>query len=211
MLNGVVEKEDGLYFYENGALATCGMVCWEGDYYYVYWGGVIKTGKQYVVRTRCDLPVGNYEFGEDGKILDGFIVRDGVKYYYENGVPGTRGLTFIDGDYYYVYWEGEIKTGKQYTVATNCDLPISTYEFDEEGRILNGFYDGADGNIYYYINGKKAAVGLYYVDGYYYFVTSGGKLIVNQTKFYVYKGNGLLFETYYDFNERGQIIGESKK
>ena len=211
MLQGIVEKDGVMYFYENGAPATCGLINWEGDYYYVYWGGIIKTGKQYIVRTRCDLPVGNYEFGEDGKMLDGFVVRNGVKYYYENGVPGKRGLTLIDGDYYYVYWEGEIKTGKQYTVATNCDLPISTYEFDEEGRMLNGFYEGSDGGIYYYINGKKAANGLYFVDGYYYFVASNGKLITNQTNYYVWKGNDLLFETYYDFNELGQIVGESKK
>ena len=211
MLQGIVEKDGVMYFYENGAPATCGLINWEGDYYYVYWGGIVKTGKQYVVRTRCDLPVGNYEFGEDGKMLDGFVVRNGVKYYYENGVPGKRGLTLIDGNYYYVYWEGEIKTGKQYTVATNCDLPISTYEFDEEGRMLNGFYEGSDGGIYYYINGKKAANGLYFVDGYYYFVASNGKLITNQTNYYVWKGNDLLFETYYDFNELGQIVGESKK
>jgi len=211
MLEGIVEIDGEKYFYENGVPATCGLINWEGDYYYVYWEGIIKTGKQYVVRTRCDLPVGNYEFDEEGKMIDGFIVRDGVKYYYENGIPATRGLSLIDGEYYYVYWNGEIKTGRQYTVATNCDLPIGTYEFDEEGKIFNGFYDGEDGSIYYYINGKKAAIGLYYVDGYYYFVTSGGKLITNQTKYYVYKGNGLLFETYYDFNELGQIIGESKK
>ena len=207
MLEGIVEKDGVMYFYENGAPATCGLINWEGDYYYVYWEGVIKTGKQHVVRTRCDLPVGTYEFSEDGKMLDGFIVRDGVKYYYVNGVPGTRGLTLIDGDYYYIYWEGIVKTGKQYTIATNCDLPISTYEFDEEGRMLNGFYSGSDGSIYYYINGKKAVSGLYYVDGYYYFVVSAGKLITNQTDYYVWKGNGLLFETYYDFNELGQIIG----
>ena len=141
---GVVKGK--LYFYENGELATCGLIEYNGTYYYVYWGGIIKTGKQYVTRTRCDLPASmSYEFDETGKIIDGFVVKDGVKYYYENGIPATRGLTLIDGDYYYVYWNGEIKTGKQYTIATNCDLPVGTYEFDAEGRMYNGFYNGSNG------------------------------------------------------------------
>ena len=43
-----------IIYYENGKTGTCGLIEWEGDYYYVYWGGVVKTGKQYASTTYCD-------------------------------------------------------------------------------------------------------------------------------------------------------------
>ncbi len=204
MMDGVVEKDGVLYLYQNGKTATYGLYKLGNDYYYSYWGGVIKTGKQYVGTTYCDLPIGNYEFGEDGKMLDGIVDKDGVSYLYQNGKTATYGLYKLGDDYYYSYWGGVVKTGKQYVGTTYCDLPIGNYEFGEDGKMLNGFVE-RDGEIYYYVNGKTPAPGLIEIDGNYYFVNWGG-ILVRNCVYYVWETNGLSIECNYTFDETGRVI-----
>ena len=204
MLHGVVEKEGVLYLYLEGKTTKEGLYKVENDYYYSTWGGVIKTGKQYVGTTFCDLPVGNYEFGEDGKMFNGIVVKNEVSYLYQNGKTATEGLYKVGDDYYYSTWGGVIKTGKQYVGTTFCDLPVGNYEFGEDGKMLHGFVE-RDGEIYYYVNGKTPAPGLIEVDGDYYFVDWGGVLVRNCT-YYVWETNGLSIECNYTFDETGKII-----
>ena len=207
MLDGIVEKDGVLYYYEDGVTGTCGLIEIDGDYYYVYWGGIIKTGTQYVSVSYCDLPANKtYEFGADGKMLNGIVEKDGQKIYYVNGITGDCGLTVIDGDYYYVYWGGVIKTGKHYVSVSFCDLPAyKEYEFDADGKILNGFVQKSDG-LYYYVNGRAETLGVIQLDGYFYFITTNGRVITNQS-YYVWKTNNLILESTYKFNELGQIVG----
>ncbi len=205
MLQGVVYHDDGsIIYYENGKTGTCGLIQWEGDYYYVYWGGVVKTGSQYVSVSYCDLPLGTYEFGADGKMLDGFVEKDGQTLYYKNGRTAPYGLTLIDGDYYYVYWGGVIKTGKQYVSSSLCDLPAGEYVFGDDGKLLDGFVNTADG-LYYYTKGKADCLGLIILDGYFYFIATNGRVVTNQT-YYVWKTNDLVIEKNYVFDELGRII-----
>ena len=75
-----------------------------------------------------------------------------------------------------------------------------------DGKKVVGEIAEYNGELYYYENGKGVQAGLLYIDGYYYFASTNGKLIVNQ-RYYVWKTNDLLLETSYTFNERGQIIG----
>ena len=70
--------------------------------------------------------------------------------------------------------------------------------------MLDGFVTKADG-IYYYENGKIGKWGVNYIDGYYYFLNTNGKLVTNQT-FWVWETNGLILESNYIFNELGQIV-----
>ena len=206
MLRGIIEIDGTLYFYNNGRTGTYGLTEYNGDYYYVYWGGVVRTGKQYVGKTLCDLPAGKeYEFGADGKMLRGIIEKDGVLYYYVNGRTGAYGLTEYNSDYYYVYWEGVIRTGKQYVEKTLCDIPAGKeYEFGADGKMLNGFVTKEDG-LYYYQNGRATDLGLIYIDGYYYFIRGGGQVVTNQT-YYVWKTNGLSIKMEYTFDEYGRAI-----
>ncbi len=208
MLQGIVEKEDGHYYYVNG------QINWKeaglhkiGDHYYnITTAGKCVTGKYGVWATFCDLPIGEYEFGADGKMLHGFIEREDGLYIYVNGKSGSAnpGLAKIGDYYYFINTAGKVVTGTYYAWATNCDLPIGTYEFDEQGRMLDGFINKADG-IYYYENGKIGKVGVNYIDGYYYFLNTQGKLVTNQT-FWVWETNGLILESSYIFNELGQIV-----
>ena len=63
--------------------------------------------------------------------------------------------------------------------------------------------------IYYYVNGRTDNVyGLFYVDGYYYYVQESGKLITGQ-EYFVSETNGLLMEGKYTFDQNGRIILEN--
>ena len=209
MYNGIEEIDGKKYLYINGTSARCGLYEVDGDYYYSYWGGLIKTsGTYYVTNSYCELKSGNYEFGADGKMLNGLVEKDGKLYYYENGKPGTYGLINIDGDYYLVNWGGEIKTdGTYYVSISKCDLPANRdYMFGADGKMLNGFVTREDG-IYYYENGRAGKLGLFEYDGNYYFVRNGNGLIVTNTTYYAWETNGLSLEMNYKFDELGRVIG----
>ena len=119
MLNGPVEIEGTTYLYVNGTTATCGLYEVDGEYYYSYWGGVLKTdGRYYITNSYCDLSGGKeYSFGADGKMYNGIEEINGTKYLYLNGTTSLCGLYEVDGDYYYAYWGGVIKTDGQYYVT----------------------------------------------------------------------------------------------
>ena len=175
---GFLEKDGVLYYYENGRTATCGLFAINGAYYYVYWGGVVKTnGTYYVSTSYCDLPKGNYVFGEDGKALNGIYEIDGIYYLYFNGKTGANGLYEIDGAYYYSYWGGVLKTDGRYYINTSyCDLPANkNYTFGKDGKMLDGVVD-IDGTLYLYFNGTTATCGLFEIDGEYYYSYWGGVL-----------------------------------
>ncbi len=206
MLNGVVKQGDGYYCYFNGKIdwTKAGLHKIGEDYYFISTSGKCATGTYDAWETFCDLPCGSYVFGEDGKMLHGFVEVDGETYCYVNGKLGNPGLAKIDGYYYFIDSKGKCVTGKYYAWATNCDLPCGEYYFGEDGKMYDGFVTLNDG-IYYFEQGKLGKVGLNYIDGYYYFITYSGKLIVSQS-YYVWETNGLLLETTYQFNALGQIV-----
>ena len=174
---GLYEKDGVLYYYQDGRTATCGLFNIDGDYYYSYWGGIIKTsGQYYVSRTYCDLPVGTYEFGADGKMLNGIVEKDGVQYLYANGKLASYGLYKIGDDYYFASNSGDFKTnGRFYVSKSFCDLPAGNYTFGADGKMLDGVVE-QDGELYLYKNGTTATHGLVEMDGKYYFPTWGGVL-----------------------------------
>jgi len=209
MLQGVVEKDGAYYYYVNGKLVTkkAGLTKIDDDYYYILSDGKCAVGKHNVTATNCDLPVGEYEFAADGKMIDGLVAKDGAYYYYINGklFENQEGLVKIGDDYYFVLNSGKCATGKHNVTNSHCDLPAGEYEFAADGKILNGFITKGE-DIYYYVNGQYGTFGLNKIGDCYYYICEDGKLIRNQS-FYVSQTNGLLFESTYTFNELGQIVG----
>ena len=207
MLQGFVDKEDGLYYYVNGRPATkmVGLNKIDGSYYFIDSNGKIATGLRNCWKTNCDLPVGNYEFDADGKALDGFVMKGSDKYYYINGKTAKAGLTKIDGDYYFIDSLGKCVTGTKDCWQTNCDLRVGVYEFDDEGKALNGFIQKEDG-LYCYVNGKMGShsTGLNKIDGEYYFIDSYGKVITG--KKYCWKTNCDLPIGDYTFGDDGKML-----
>lgn len=140
MLQGVVEKTDGLYYYDLGNTEYMGLIERDGEYYYVNEGGKLEIGRVYVGSYPSNglVTKGYYEFGEDGAMLNGFEqLADGL-YYYNKGVARYYGLKVIDNDLYYIEEGGKVMTGKVYvgTYASNGLLPKGNYTFAEDGKFV---------------------------------------------------------------------------
>ena len=209
MLNGIVEKDGTLYYYVMGRPKMAGLINIDGDYYFAGGAkGEITVNKiTYVWKANgIALENANCEFGADGKMLNGIVEKDGTLCYYAMGRPKMAGLVEIDGDYYFAGGtKGEITVGKNvYVWKANGILPEATYEFGADGKMLNGFVTKDDG-IYYYQNGKPGRVGLNYIDGYYYFVDYGGKLFTNGT-YFVWETNGYSVGMRYKFDSLGRLV-----
>ena len=140
--NGI--DENG-YYRENGEIVPGkGLIKIDNDYYYVIYNGKIKKdGDRSVTEEFSNglLPAGTYHFGPDGKMttpING-IGEDG--YYRENGVIiKDKGLIEVDGDYYYVIYNGKIKKDGDRTVSAekaNGLLPAGTYHFGPDGKMTN--------------------------------------------------------------------------
>ncbi len=202
ILNGVV---DGVYYENSRAIAYKGLVCLDGEYYYIIDGGKVMANRSYYVNNTNGLtfsdgsPVLNkaYIFDAEGRMQVYNGIVDGV--YYQNGQPvAYKGLVYQDGAYYYVSDNGKIIKDRSAYVKTTNGLAFPdgspvlnrTYSFDAEGKliILNGVVDGV-----YYENSRAVAYkGLVCQDGEYYYVIDGGKVMANRS-YYVKTTNGLTF------------------
>ena len=217
MLQGIVEKNGTLYYYENGTGVEKGLICVDGDYYFTVTKGRVLINREnfYAYLTSCDMLCGRYNFGADGKMIgsskDGEIVEmDGVLYYYENGTGAEKGLICIDGDYYFTVARGRVITNVvQYAYLTNCDMPCGRYEFGVDGKMVQGIIE-KEGTFYYYENGVGIEKGLICYNGNYYFTVNKGRVIVNQDAFYAYQSNCDMPCGRYDFDVDGKMIGASK-
>jgi glucan-binding YG repeat protein len=198
-----------LYLYKNGTTVTYGLYEVDGDYYFANWGGIVMTsGRYYVGTTFCDLPAkANYSFGEDGKMLNGVEEVDGQLYLYKNGTTVTYGLYEVDGDYYLANWGGIVMTsGNYYVNTTFCDLPANrNYSFGEDGKMLNGFVEKEDG-IYYYENGNTPSPKFIEVDGFYYYVNWGGKLLTSGKHYTPADKLYSEIPMIYEFDELGRVV-----
>ncbi len=212
MLQGFVERDGKIFYYENGRTRERGFFKYNGNYYYNEYDGSLITNQRWYawkLDASCDLPKGHYEFDETGKMIQGIVEKDGKLYFYENGNKVEKGLFVYNGDYYYVEYDGSIITNTKHYAwkvdDASCELPKGTYEFGPDGKMLQGIVD-KNGKLYYYENGNTVDKGLFILDGYYYFTEYDGSLITGKS-WYVWKGNDLLLEKTYIFNELGQIIG----
>ncbi len=148
-----IATEDGkLIYYKNGRLAKgAGLVQVEDDYYYIdEEGAAVTDTKMDVEDTNNLLPEGNYEFGEDGKIVmkNGLIEENGKLYYYEDGrLAEDEGLIKIEEDYYYIDVDGAAVTETRMDVVkekTNDLLPEGNYCFGEDGKMFERLAGDAD-------------------------------------------------------------------
>ncbi|MBR6740977.1 MAG: hypothetical protein IKM04_07935 [Clostridia bacterium] len=137
ILNGVA---DGFY-YENGKPAYKGLMEYNGGYIYVRSNGQLATGQYWVSKHNELAPVGNYNFGTDGKMLIDELpaYHDGVVngYYYVDGViQYGAGPIVWNGDVYYVRSNGQVATGAYWTTTSNEILPSGRYTFDPTGKLI---------------------------------------------------------------------------
>ncbi len=156
--NGIVSENGSLYYYVDGKLTGAGLIQIDGDYYYVKTStGEVVHGKSYwVTATNGLLPIGQYAFAENGKMIDppavdpdpkpepdpevknGIVSENGSLYYYVDGKLTGAGLIQLGGDYYYVKTSNcEVVHGRSYWVTlTNGLLPAGLYSFGADGKMI---------------------------------------------------------------------------
>ena len=215
--SGVVNTEDGYYYMEAGRPVMAGLICIDGNYYLAEDGGKVATGRVWVgsyimSKSRNPLAVGYYEFGADGKMLQGVVEKEDGLYYYELGRTRYMGLIERDGEYYYVKDGGKLEIGRVWVGTYDSNGIVVGYrEFGADGAMLNGFEITADG-LYYYDMGAARQLDLTVMDGSLYYIAEGGKVMTGRVWVGTYvsnKSNGLLPAGNYMFAEDGKLIGRA--
>ncbi len=216
---GIIACSRGVYVYlVNGKVQRgAGLVKIDGEYYYIRSAGNAATGTYYVSNTNGIVPVGNYDFAADGKMINnpdnknGMVKENGGIYYYvDNVLQKGAGLIVIDKAYYYVRSAGNVAIGRYYASRTNGLIIPGWYEFAEDGKMINSPADkngmvSENGGIYYYIEGElQKGAGLVKVDGAYYYVRSGGNAAIG--RYYASHTNGIITPGWYEFAEDGKMI-----
>ncbi len=209
-VTGIMETANGLVYYKDGRPNMAGLINIDGDYYFAGGakGELTVNEVKYVWKGNGFLPEAEYEFGPDGKMLQGIVEKDGTLYYYKNGKGTMAGLINIDGDYYFAGGaKGELTVNEyKYVWKTNGYLPEREYHFGPDGKMLNGVAPNANGVLTYYENGVAKMAGLVCIDGDYYFAGGAkGEVTVNEYK-YVWKDNGLLPAREYHFGADGKML-----
>lgn len=148
-LEGLVEQDGELYYYENDARVAKGLVL-IGDSFY-YFGNDLKAVRgelHYVFENRANglKPEGWYQFDENGRLTarNGIFREtfgDGKEYlcYYVNDVrqSGLGLVRLEDGSLIYVRSGSTLAVGTYYVTKTNGILPEGTYFFDENGKLTD--------------------------------------------------------------------------
>ena len=218
------DSADGLYYFVDGVKTGLGLFEYDGSYYYARTlSGKLVCGMSYWITetngiTINGVPIkqGTYQFDNDGKMIlgdlvkDGIVEEDGSLYYYKDGSRYYAGLINIDGSYYYVKTSGEVVHGQKYWITkTNGLMKEASYEFGADGKMVvdESVKDGIvkeNGSLYYYKDGKLTYAGLINIDGSYYYVKTSGEVVHGQ-KYWITKTNGLMPERSYTFDAEGKI------
>jgi glucan-binding YG repeat protein len=205
LADGVV---DG-YYYEMGVAVEAGLINIDGAYYLAEAAGKLATGRVWVGTYASNglLNRGYYEFGADGKMLQGVVEKADGLYYYDLGNTTKLGLILRDGEYYFVGEAGKLSIGRVWVGSYDCHGLIAKgyYEFGTDGAMLNGFETLADG-IYYYNNGAATKLGLKIIGSDLYYITDGGKVVTGYVWVGTYDSNGLIPKGYYTFDAEGKFV-----
>ena len=222
-IDGFVTVGDGTYYYKDCKLVK-GFTKIDEDYYFfnARSGKLYKDANMWVAGDNAyDFVGGMYYFGADGKMVvpnletgvRKIVTEDGNLYFTIDGARMKNGLYELDGEYYYVNYDG--------TLAVKCSAYVSVsesiesldkdgwYGFDEEGKLLmTGFVEGGDDYTYYYNNGKRAKGFTKIGEDYYFFNARSGKMYKNATMWVA--GNnayGIKGGMYY-FDVNGQMSNQ---
>lgn len=212
--NGALVLKQGIvdgYYYENGELVKGkGMIEFEGALYFIKQTGAVFVGNDLFVseaKANGYVTSGNYDFDQDGKLIQKAGIVDG--YYYENGslVKG-KGIVSYNGSLYFVKQTGAVFVGNGLSVAeskTNGLINPGIYDFDQDGKLIQktGVVDG-----YYYEDGAIVkAKGMVQVGADLYFVKQNGAVYANGSLFVsAAKANGLVEAGSYQFGADGKMI-----
>ena len=192
ILDGFVTVNGATYYYTDGEPALGFTKI--GEDYYLFNN---KSGKMYSSATLWVGPNdygivgGMYYFGADGKMVvpdleNGqkavVVADDGTMYFTVDGARMVSGIYELDGEYYYAHSSGALAVNESVYLG-DCVLgQKGWYGFGADGKLVrNGFVEGKDGSIYYYVDGVRATGFTKIGDDYYLFNVSSGKMYSNVT------------------------------
>ena len=221
--NGVFQKNQCGVYDDNGVTRWInnGMLVWHAglvqdgdDYRYFKRNGMVTSVETYVAKTNGLLKAAKYTFDAEGRLmkLEGLHEDlNGNLCYYVDYVKNYAGLVEVDGSYYYIASDLKaVKNGTYYVTKTNGLKDAGFYSFDADGKMIikNGLVE-ENGDLYYYVDGAKTAIGLIEWEGNYYYIASNLKA-VKDAKHYVFadKANGLKPAGWYWFNADGTMFLE---
>lgn len=128
-----------------------------------------------------------YDFGTDGAMIEKFVYTgayklDGNLYYLIDGVS-AYGMRLIDGAYYFFgagdYFRAVTNVTRSCTVNFGL-LPVGTYTFGGDGKMVDKELYTTDGILYYYELGNiSTAVDSFEINGVAYDVDDTGKVLYN--------------------------------
>ena len=194
-IDGFVHVGNDTYYYENGALVTGFTKI--GEDYYLFNGNsgkMYKDATMWVLANSYGIEPGMYYFGVGGKMVvpdlekgvKKIVEVDGKLYFTIDGARMKNGLYELDGEYYYVNYDG--------TLAVKCSAYVRVsesiesldkdgwYGFGADGKLVKtGFVTGGDDYTYYYNNGKRAKGFTKIGEDYYFFNAGSGKLYKDAT------------------------------
>ena len=191
--NGVI---DGYMYINNQRVNRYALIEFEGNFYFVGDGRKVAVNKtvyltaDYVAGfTYADgtpLAVGYYTFDSEGKMVINNGVIDGYMYI-NNQRVNRYALIEFEGNFYFVGDGRKVAVNKTvyltadyvagFTYADGTPLKAGYYTFDADGKmvIVNGVVDG-----YMYINNERVnRYALIELDGNFYYVGDGRKVITN--------------------------------
>ncbi|MCR5721960.1 MAG: CehA/McbA family metallohydrolase, partial [Lachnospiraceae bacterium] len=207
--NGIVETEEGLYYYENDKKTYKGLIEIDGGFYYVSGSGAVARGRYYITRGNGIMAKGYADFDT----VTGKMILNGIKnvygedrYYVDSVLQKNAGVIKLGSHFYYIDAEGRVVKGEAVEVTnTNGILTEGTYTTDQSGRIILNGVVTVNGNAAYYENGRQCYnTGLVLNGGYYYYVNSDGTIATGITKVSI--THGLKEAGTYEFDADGRMI-----
>ena len=212
---GLLDFYGRQYYYENGMCKGAGLVQIGDDYYFIGPDYQPVTGKCWVGKPNTaitGMTEGEYEFGEDGKMIRKIEKNGPVgDYFYIDGVrQNAYQLVEFEGDYYFI--SDSHKLAKNCTVylsekfVDGTGIPVGKYSFDADGKMI--ILNGPVGD-YFYINGVlQKCYQLVEFEGSYYFINDGNKLAKNSAMYLTEKfvAGTNLTPGVYNFDADGKMI-----
>lgn len=153
--------------------------------------------------------------GETTETKTGWV-QDGDDWYYytEDGTP-AEGFTEIDGNTYYFDSEGRRYTNTTFESYNEESGKYEDYRVDEQGRLVKGWYTDENNDTFYYNSDGSRAEGFTEIDGYTYYFSEKGEMIVDsefiyydsnegKNKLYRTDQNGHLYKGWYASKKVGE-------
>ena len=139
----------------------------------------------------------------------GNIIVFGKRYFTIDGARMANGLYELNGEYYYVNYDGALAVNCSAYVGTELLAKDGWYGFGADGKlIMTGFVTGGDEFTYYYKDGKRAKGFTKIGDDYYLFNGNSGKMYKDATMWVTGENTYGIKGGMYYFNANGKMSNQ---